>query len=769
MTGLPTPFPMPSLRPSTHRPLNTSGFEFPPWSPLVAPPLTELLLTALEPVLVAITLSGHKATNLVVVLESTDGNPQHSTQLSIDLQYWHVGNATSAMRGDARDDLLARISDRAAGYIAVSYYPRPGFGTGSGFPSIISLDSITVPGAAPVQVLDILGANPGFDPQLHGRWFVYSLGAHTTAFFSETVAAATTAACDRIVPILDAAGPDQGFRYVYDPLLWSVNPGPPTDPSLDEVARLIRTTSLDQSPHPQDWLRQEVLGLVATRERLEVAAGGDATVLAELDQTVRSMIRPTAVPQIPNPPATGFESSPGTEVGAATWTAFLMALHTIDVINLYRQIPHADFPAPAEEFFGSWDDPTMREITRRMIMEGWGGDEQILLPLMFWLIGCAGATPTSADIWAVFDNLNRVLQEDWPNLSDPMPDPCTTYRVAKFAACLLKVATGGNRGAEALTFWIDGRARDPAAMTFETFTLPNDARGIETVVGYKQEQNALFVEPHRDRIIAWLARECTEALWEGIRERLKAPPTQVFPADPDNFVIANTVPVGQGPSPLSGLIGTQTATDTIYPPSTHMRFRAQPDGAETNELLDNGLFYFGGVTIVSEVTVTATAGAFSAGGVPTWHVQLDSWRIRVWDRIDFNPNDVQPFLSGDLGFIIEDDMFLQLTTNPCPGKPEPMDFYAMTEGWYELFEPGQPLDELSPRELLIPETPVPDPAGGPDAEMVQTDGTPFVITPTTFPGPPVLAPEIPLWDDLPSMPTLPTWNGLTMPSWVPGP
>ena len=114
-----------------------------------------------------------------------------------------------------------------------------------------------------------------------------------------------------------------------------------------------------------------------------------------------------------------------------------------------------------------------------------------------------GSDSTSADIWAVFDGLNRVWNEDNPDLSNPMPDPCTIYRISKFAACFVKWATNGNRGAEALDFWLDGRARDLSAMTFETFRLPADSRGIETVVSYKQEYNAEFVVPHLDRIVAF--------------------------------------------------------------------------------------------------------------------------------------------------------------------------------------------------------------------------------------------------------------------------
>ena len=238
----------------------------------------ELVLTCLEPVLVAITLSGHKATDAVIVLESTDGNPQHLTQFSIDLQYWHIGNATSAMRDDAVENVLSRVSDRAAGYIGVSYYRRPGFGIGPSFPSIIPLDSMNLAGAEPVQVLNIIGTNPG--SQLEGRWLLSSLGNDVTTDFTALLTAATTAACDRIIPLLDAAGPEQGFRYIYDPTRWSADTGPqpPPGPSLDYVAWQIRGTSLDeggQAPVPRDWLRQEVLAQTTAYDRLELASLGD--------------------------------------------------------------------------------------------------------------------------------------------------------------------------------------------------------------------------------------------------------------------------------------------------------------------------------------------------------------------------------------------------------------------------------------------------------------------------------------------------------------
>ena len=112
-------------------------------------------------------------------------------------------------------------------------------------------------------------------------------------------------------------------------------------------------------------------------------------------------------------------------------------------------------------------------------------------------------------------------------------------------------------------------------------------------------------------------------------------------------------------------------------------------------------------------------------------------------------------------------MHIALTTEPCPGKPEPMDFYAMTEAWYELFEPNQPLDALSPRDLLIPETPVPAPGGGPAIEMAHLDGSPFTLTHTTYPAPPTLEAEIPIWSDLPSMPNLPKFGDYPPPKWVP--
>ena len=231
--------------------------------------------------------------------------------------------------------MLSRISDRAAGYIGVSYYPRPGFGIGPSVPSIIPLDPMNVAGAAPVQVLNIIGTNPV--SQLEGRWLLASLGNDVTIDFTELLTAATTAACERIIPLLEAAGPEKGFRYIYNPARWSVDTGtqPPPDPTLDQVAWLIRATSLDeaaaQDPAARDWLRQEVMGQTTTYDRLHLASFGDADVLAELERTVRAMVRPTAVPQIPDPPTTFFEAVPGTEIRAATWTAFLMALHTIEV------------------------------------------------------------------------------------------------------------------------------------------------------------------------------------------------------------------------------------------------------------------------------------------------------------------------------------------------------------------------------------------------------------------------------------------------------
>ncbi len=53
-----------------------------------------------------------------------------------------------------------------------------------------------------------------------------------------------------------------------------------------------------------------------------------------------------------------------------------------------------------------------------------------------------------------------------------MLDSCTIYRVSKFAVCILEWFTNQGEGADALDFWIDGRARDPATLTYETFASP---------------------------------------------------------------------------------------------------------------------------------------------------------------------------------------------------------------------------------------------------------------------------------------------------------
>lgn len=308
------------------------------------------------------------------------------------------------------------------------------------------------------------------------------------------------------------------------------------------------------------------------------------------------------------------------------------------------------------------------------------------------------------------------------NLGDnviEMDDPCQIRRMASIGTCVARRGLGISFVPDLQEFWLDGKAADPANLRTEQVQFPPDARGIPTDISYYPMGATWFFGRVGNEVETWTAGAQEAFVWHGIRDRVRAAPDAVFPSaaasanDGDVTFLRDQVTIGAGPSTLH-----TTGRDWLYPKETWVRFKHWLQGVNDSgqEIIDQELFMAGGMSITSEVEVSAEPATLRVGDtdIAGWTARILSWRIRVADRIDYEPGETQFLPMGTGSLELPDDLFLELQNNGCPGFPTPVDFDIVSDAWHDM-----PLGRLVHDELFIASQPYADATGsafGGDAE-----------------------------------------------------
>ena len=377
-----------------------------------------------------------------------------------------------------------------------------------------------------------------------------------------------------------------------------------------------------------------------------------------------------------------------------SWTIVLLRLHLDREANVLASVPPVDLPSPLYDWVDTFSEPFRTAVGWQVSTLDWGLDTRS--DWITWAVGCSGAAIDLEAIYDIMAQVTRVFTETNPLID--VSNPCTIYRFGRYVSCVLSFYQS-DTASEVMDFWIDGMASDPANLTQEVLQFPPDTRGIPTTVSYYPLDVNEFITPHAARIEQQVYADGITVLWGAVVARLRATPSTEFPSS-SGTILADAVRVGQAPSPFSG--ATQAANDFIYFSRTWVRYMTSAEGANAGTLsaqdpvtgvqsgeiqcVDAGLYFFGGMTLTSEVEVrvephTATVDGISRSG---WLATIESWRVRLSDRIDFNPGQVQQIVTSSGRFEIRDDMFYSLKDQPCPGHPVPVDYYAMAATWFTL-------------------------------------------------------------------------------------
>lgn len=368
----------------------------------------------------------------------------------------------------------------------------------------------------------------------------------------------------------------------------------------------------------------------------------------------------------------------------------------------------------------AWDtglgDETLPDMTALVPPQGsvpWEATPEgfTALPAKFleWFYGstAAAGVPLAATghalVCAKDLNIDDVIEilETLYNMTDDgarveMSDPCQIRRMAKVGNCVARRYLGISFGPDLQDFWLDGKAATAGNLHQEVFQFPPDNRGSATSVSYYPMDTGWFFGRVGDKVESAVAEVQVISLWEGVRDRLRAPDGAVFPIEmgfsskSDVSPLLTQAVVGKGPSTLHS-----TGVDWLYPEEFAVVFKhaVQEPNELNREFADEELFLAGGMTVTSEVEVRATPGSviIDEEEFDGWTVTLESWRLRVSDRIDFHGTEdgkkEQLIPLGPVQIVLPDQLFVDLKSNGCPGKPTPVDFDVITDTWHEL-SPG---------------------------------------------------------------------------------
>ncbi len=380
--------------------------------------------------------------------------------------------------------------------------------------------------------------------------------------------------------------------------------------------------------------------------------------------------------------------------------------------------PHAGDPG------GTWDtgigDDVVPDVTALVPPDNWANwgptpddiDLGIFTPLE-WLVRQASAIgiPFGATLHAiacskgmkifdfieVMDTLFKYVQG---NDRVDMADPCQILRMAKIGNCVARRYLGISFGPDLQDFWLDGKAANATNLRQESFQFPPDQRGSVTSLSFYPMDTGWFFGRVGAKVEPAIIETQQISLWQGVLERLRAP-ADVFPKDhgisgkADLSPLREQVPVGTGPSTLHS-----TGVDWLYPDEIVITFKhsGQNANAGKNEFVDMELFLAGGMTVTSEVEISATAATMNIDGaaVDGWIVTMENWHVRISDRIDFHSSKSQSIPLGPVDLELPDQIFIDLQTQGCPGSPVPVDFDIISDAWHTI-----PASGLNRQSLFI--------------------------------------------------------------------
>lgn len=712
---VPTRFSIPSLRFSAQRPVETRAIDFPIWSHFSNDADIEATLAQLEPALIGLFLCGYEAQSVIFMIDSLGpSNPQHRTEVGVHLRFWTAerpgflgwrndGNRTPASTIVSQTE--GGLAASGAGYAAISYRPRLGFEVGTSQPNLIDLDgAFSTPDEA-IQVRDREGNLASAMSSHPLRWLTFGLGDAPVGNLTLSLGERIVVIADSIGAAARSAAPGNGMTFIFDPATWNDQ----TSTFAPGSAQALAEQVFDSWVPFGDGLGDEITGAKNAYDRLLDAAAGDEKEAFRLSTAVLDHLAPYFPFGVPI--GTEYPEVPGERcLDKTSWTIVLLRFHLARQADILASVPRVDLPSPLYDWIDTFREPFRMGVGLTVSTLDWSLDTGS--DWITWAVDCSGAAIDLEATYDIMAQITRLFTETNPLIV--VSSPCTIYRFGRFVSCVLMFFQS-DTASRVMDFWIDGMASDPANLTQEVLQFPPDARGIPTTVSFYPLDVSEFITPHFARIEQQVYADGITVLWGAVVARLRATQSTDFPTS-SGTILADAVRVGQAPSPFSG--ATETANDFIYFSRTRVRYMTTAEGAnagtlsapdpdtgvQTGEIqcVDAALYFFGGMTLTSEVEVSVEPHTMTIDGISRsgWLATIESWRVRLSDRIDFNPGQVQEITTPNGRFEIRDDMFYSLKDQPCPGHPAPVDYYAMADTWVTL-----PLTGYK-ASAFIPTTPI---------------------------------------------------------------
>ena len=662
----------------------------------------EALLSALEPLLATMMIAGYRSRSCVLVV-SADSSFSEPTEIAVDLVEWWVRLPIS-VEWDPRDPHLASLG---SAYLAVRAAPRRTSLPDD--PTHIPLLGARFADGFSVEQFEINLDPIAPDSSSYDRWSVVELDdlgrPDFDSYLRDRLAIVARSWIGTIADDISGGG----LLPMYDPGHWGHGPSDPTGDGLDAVAARLDPNRLAASHERAAWLREE-LGVLepgddggsgkrtvgpSALDRIDAARAGDAAgVLRDIASLIGYPRTVLVGPLLSPMSSDAFEQIVTRHnVEHESWTQILLRLHRDRLIDLLAEIDPPVYPWNDTtvgnllgQFLGPWladvnatpDEAEARVLEWLDIL----GESSLPAHLVLTALICA-APVTIADgtaiLQAAVDGINARPVS--------LPDTCAVDRLARFGICYMREALFMRVAPDVFEFWLDGRASHPGALPSVTFQFP-PGLGELTPVECFELPSAIVVDDHLVEIEPMVERTARDPLWRGIRDRLRAPRSELFPpsqsdGSPPEPIMGHRVPIFQVPTRLH-----TDGIDVIYPPETSIQFRLTSQGAsEIPEIVDYDLYPLGGMSVVSEVEISAVPATRTMRGVEMdgWDVTLNSWRIRVWDSFDFNLTDKQAISLGpDNTMVVSDTTLLDLQNYPCAEHPPPAGFLTITDEWTPL-------------------------------------------------------------------------------------